>query len=77
MKLLISLFCLIPFLALSQQTAFFETTLYFEDALGNTDSVVVGNDPDAETGQMNTQFGEVDISAMPLSNLVFLLDVSG
>jgi|GEM_PF-1172654 len=44
-----------------QQTAFFETTLYFEDAVGNRDTIVVGHDPEANSSY-NPQFGEVDIN---------------
>ncbi len=49
-----------PLLGLCQQTAFFETTIYFEDALGNRDSVVVGHDLEANV-DYNPQFGELDI----------------
>ncbi|MCB9293864.1 MAG: T9SS type A sorting domain-containing protein [Lewinellaceae bacterium] len=46
--------------ALSQQTAQFETTLYFEDAVGNRDSIVVGYDTLA-THDIDPEFGEVEI----------------
>ncbi len=52
---------LLPFQAFTQQTAFFETTLYFEDAVGNRDTIVIGHDPDAN-GSFNPEFGEVDIN---------------
>ena len=45
----------------SQQTAFFETTLYFEDAVGNRDTIVIGHDPDANDS-FNPEFGEVDLN---------------
>ena len=54
--------CLLPFCLYSQQTAFFETTIYFEDAVGNVDSLVVGMDEDANF-EYNPQFGEADIDA--------------
>lgn len=50
--------CIAPVLA--QQTAFFETTIYVEDAVGNIDSVVIGHDPEANYFY-NPQFGEYDI----------------
>jgi len=53
---------LLPLWLYSQQTAFFETTIYFEDAVGNVDSVVVGMDEDANY-EYNPQFGEADIEA--------------
>ena len=55
-------YCLLPFCLYSQQTAFFETTIYFEDAVGNVDSLVVGMDENANY-EYNPQFGEVDIDA--------------
>ena len=54
--------CLLPLCLYSQQTAFFETTIYFEDAVGNVDSVVVGMDEEANY-MYNPQFGEADIDA--------------
>lgn len=54
--------CFIPFLGIAQETAFFETTIYFEDAIGNRDSVVVGHDENANNNY-NPNFGEVDIKA--------------
>ena len=46
--------------AVGQQIAQFETTLYFEDAIGNRDSVVVGYDTLA-TRDIDPEFGEVEI----------------
>ncbi|GAB4497385.1 MAG: hypothetical protein OHK0019_30910 [Saprospiraceae bacterium] len=37
----------------------FEMLIYFEDAIGNKDTVIVGYDPDANTYDVNPQFGEV------------------
>lgn len=45
--ILFNLLILIP--VFSQQTAFFETTLYFEDAMGNQDSLILGHDPEADS----------------------------
>jgi hypothetical protein len=53
----------LPIWLCAQQTALFETTIWFTDAMGNTDSVVVGYDPDAEWESLNSQFGEVLIDA--------------
>ncbi|MCB0375492.1 MAG: hypothetical protein KDD04_06205, partial [Sinomicrobium sp.] len=44
----------------SQQTAQFETTLYFEDAVGNRDSVIVGYDTLA-THDIDPEFGEQEL----------------
>ena len=46
--------------AYAQQTAQFETTFYFEDAMGNRDSVVVGYDTLA-TRDIDSEFGEEEI----------------
>jgi len=46
----------------AQQNAFFHTTIHFEDAMGNKDSVIVGYDPDATSG-IDSEFGEVEITA--------------
>ena len=54
--------CILPFCLYGQQAAFFETTIYFEDAVGNIDSVVVGMDEEANF-EYNPQFGEADIEA--------------
>ncbi|HFA48290.1 MAG TPA: T9SS type A sorting domain-containing protein [Bacteroidetes bacterium] len=53
--------CLLPLFGLCQQTAFFETTIYFEDAVGNRDSIIVGNDIDANS-DFNPEFGEQNIN---------------
>ena len=45
----------------AQQNALFQATLYFEDAIGNKDSVIVGYDPDA-TYDIDPEFGEVEIT---------------
>jgi len=58
---LIILLLLISTISYTQQTAFFESTIYIEDALGHRDSVVLGSDPDAN-GHFNPNFGEVDIN---------------
>jgi len=58
---LLTLSMLLSTISFTQQTAFFESTIYIEDALGNRDSVVVGSDPEAN-GHFNPEFGEVDIN---------------
>ncbi len=55
------LFLLLPLFGVSQGTAFFETTIYFEDAIGNKDSLVVGHDENANSSY-NPDFGEIDIT---------------
>lgn len=49
-----------PFQA--QQNALFHTTIRFEDAIGNKDSVIVGYDPLATSG-IDPEFGEAEITA--------------
>ena len=39
----------------------FSQTLWFEDAIGNIDSVIIGHDPLA-TVDIDAQFGEVEIT---------------
>lgn len=51
----------IPSLGHAQMTAFFETSFYLEDALGNQDTIILGHDIDANT-YYNPEFGEMDIS---------------
>lgn len=46
--------------AIGQPAAMFETTIYFEDAVGNKDSVIVGYDTLATTG-IDDAFGEMEI----------------
>ncbi len=47
-------------LSLAQPTAQFETTFYFEDAIGNRDSVIVGYDTLA-THDIDPEFGEMEL----------------
>ena len=54
------LLILVPLFGIAQQNAFFETTIYFEDAIGNKDSVIVGHDENANH-YYNPEFGEMDI----------------
>ncbi len=56
------LLLLLPLFGVSQKTAFFETTIYFEDAIGNKDSLVVGHDENANS-DYNPDFGEIHITA--------------
>ncbi|MFK7949166.1 MAG: T9SS type A sorting domain-containing protein [Saprospiraceae bacterium] len=48
----------------AQQTAEFETTIYAMDLNGNIDSVVIGYDA-AASDDIDTQFGEIDITTQP------------
>ena len=50
-----------PLFSFAQQTPLFEIPFYFEDALGNKDTLVVGYDEDASSSQLNPQFGEVEV----------------
>lgn len=42
----------------AQQTAFFEWPLYFEDAMGNKDTIIIGSDPNANSFSATGPFGE-------------------
>ena len=53
-------FLIASFNCFTQKTAFFETTFYFEDAVGNRDSIIIGYDPEANY-EYNPDFGEEDI----------------
>lgn len=59
----IILFSLISIIttSLAQQTPLFEIPLYFEDAVGNKDTIIVGYDEDASSYEINPQFGENQI----------------
>lgn len=65
----VHIFIILPFFGIAQESAFFETTIFFEDAVGNRDSVIIGHDPDAQAHQINSQFGEVDISHIPFDSV--------
>jgi hypothetical protein len=57
-KMIAFLWLLLAFTSTAQKTPFFLTTFYFEDAIGNIDSIEVGYDLTAnQTG--NPDFGEV------------------
>jgi len=47
-----------PLPLLGQQAPLFETTIWFTDAVGNTDSIVIGYDPESKWDSLNPQFGE-------------------
>jgi hypothetical protein len=46
----------------AQQQPQFVMPIWFEDSLGNRDTVWVGGDPSASYSNINTQFGEVEIT---------------
>lgn len=52
------LFCLSFQVSTAQIAPMFEMPIYFEDAIGNKDTVIVGYDPDAIANGLNLQFGE-------------------
>ena len=64
--LLILLIC--PFIVFGQKTAFWETKLFFEDGIGNKDSITIGHDLESN-GEFNPDFGEVNIKEVPWSDL--------
>ncbi len=53
--------CCMGFLSAQQQPQFV-MPIWFEDSLGNRDTVWVGGDPSASYSNINTQFGEVEIT---------------
>ena len=60
---LISLFVCLTHLASAQQQPQFIMPVWFEDAMGNRDTIWVGGDPTASYDNINSQFGEVEILA--------------
>jgi hypothetical protein len=66
MRKLILLIVLFPLFVSSQEEFSFE--LYFEDALGNKDTLVLGYDPLA-TDSVDVAFGEVNIINQPWDNI--------
>lgn len=54
--------CVNLFVAVAQDTPDFEMPFYFEDALGNRDTLILGYDPTAISQALNTNFGEVAIT---------------
>jgi len=62
MKSYLVILCLMPFAFIAQPEFSFD--LYFEDALGNRDTITLGYDPLATDG-IDSQFGEENIIALP------------
>ena len=58
-----------PLLVWCQKTPEFKAKFLFTDKLGNKDTIVVGYDKTA-TSNINTQFGEVDISGKPFNKIL-------
>jgi hypothetical protein len=52
-----------PVFSFAQITPLFEAPLYFEDSIGNRDTIMMGYDTSASSQNLNPQFGEVLISA--------------
>jgi hypothetical protein len=67
MKNLIFLLLFFPLIGLSQPEFSFD--LYFEDALGNRDTVTIGYDPEATDG-IDAQFGEENIISQPWDSVL-------
>lgn len=53
-----------PFLGVAQQVPLFQFTMYFEDSVGNRDSIFLGSDPAASSQNIDPQFGEVEITSL-------------
>jgi hypothetical protein len=66
MKLLFLMFFVLPAICYSQEEFSFE--LYFEDAIGNKDTLLLGYDPLA-TDSIDVAFGEVNIINQPWSSV--------
>lgn len=62
MKHILLWLALLPAILYAQLTPMFQTTFYFEDAVGNKDSIIVGYDTLANV-QYNPDFGELNITA--------------
>jgi len=70
---------------LCQESALWETKIYFEDGVGNRDTITIGRDTSASFTMLNPQFGEEDISHLPYdsvfearaSQYTFYLDAQG
>jgi hypothetical protein len=67
MKNLTILLIFLPFICISQPEFSFD--LYFEDALGNRDTVTIGYDPQATDG-IDAQFGEENIISQPWDSIL-------
>jgi len=52
-----------PLLGCAQQIPLFQFTMYFEDSIGNRDSIVLGSDPAASSQNIDPQFGEVVLTS--------------
>lgn len=61
MKHILLWLALFPTILYAQLTPMFQTTFYFEDAVGNKDSIIVGYDTLANY-KYNPNFGEVDLT---------------
>lgn len=65
MKKLLLIFFLLPVYLTAQEEFSFQ--IFFEDALGNRDTVILGYDPNA-TDVIDVTFGEVNILSQPLGS---------
>lgn len=52
-----------------QESALWETQIYFEDGVGNRDTITIGRDTSASFTMLNPQFGEEDISHLPYDSV--------
>lgn len=78
MKTLVGLLaiCWMGILSAQQQQPQFVMPIWFEDSLGNRDTVWVGGDPNASSQNMNPEFGEVTI-ATPFDSVFEVRAVHG
>src|SRR5690554_2205346 len=74
-KKLFLLFFLITGGLFGQQTPEFEFELYFEDAVGNKDTITLGYDENA-TDSIDTSFGEINLINQPWSSDSFEVNVT-
>jgi hypothetical protein len=57
-----------PLLIFGQKNAFWETKLFFEDGIGNKDSISIGHDL-ISNGDFNPEFGEINIKEVPWNSV--------
>jgi hypothetical protein len=62
-RTLLAGFLACPVASISQQIPLFQFKMYFEDNVGNRDSITLGHDPVALSDGIDAQFGEIEITA--------------
>jgi hypothetical protein len=61
-------FVLLPMIVSGQKTSFWETKLFFEDGLGNKDSITIGHDLESKSNY-NPDYGEINIKDVPWNSV--------